>query len=154
MNAICVRANKGRGIALSGCATVTTLAAALSAMLAGPAGPCAHKPLYSRKAVVLSHGSLRSPDGRRNLTVRTILSANGSSLQFTVRLAAEERTVRLKGFNAEVLWAPDSSAFGVTEAEGGGGFGYRAYVFSLSNDSLKVTDVSPIIEKAFHMPGK
>jgi len=73
---------------------------------------------------------------------------------FTVRVGGKEFTTQLVGFNAEVLWSPDSAAFGVTQTEGGGGIGYRVYLFFVGEDGIRRVDVSPTIEKAFHIPGK
>ncbi len=130
-----------------------------SCPLAAEPGACAGGTgaLYSRHATVLNHGSLRSPDGKKNLTVGPASdpkTPNGSGLVFTVRVGERKFTAQLAGFDAEVLWSPDSAAFGVTQTEGGGGIGYRVYLFFVGEDGIRRVDVSPLVEKAFPMPGK
>jgi len=115
--------------------------------------------LYSKRAVSLDSGleRLKSPDGSKLLTVRTVQDSkdpDGSHISFTVSVAGKKFSARLLGFNAEVLWAQDSSAFAVTQTEGGGGVGYRVYVFYVGETGLKKVDVSRIVEKAFGTPVK
>jgi hypothetical protein len=71
-----------------------------------------------------------------------------------VSVAGKKFSTRLLGFDAEVLWAQDSSAFAVTQTEGGGGIGYRVYVFYVDETGLKRVDVSTVVEKAFGTPVK
>jgi len=61
-------------------------------------------------------------------------------------------SAKLAGFDAEVTWSPDSSAFAVTQTEGGGGFGYRVYIFYVEPSGLRKLAVSAPIEKAFGTP--
>ncbi len=121
-----------------------------------PEGP---HTLYSKRAVSLDSGleRLRSPDGKKLLTVRTVedqKDPDGLHLSFTVNVAGKKFSTRLLGFNAEVLWSQDSTAFAVTQTEGGGGIGYRVYVFYVGETGLKKVGVSRIVEKAFGSPVK
>ena len=59
---------------------------------------------------------------------------------------------QLPGFDAEVSWSPDSSAFAVTETEGSGGIGYGAYVLRIGESGLKEISLSPVVAKAFGSP--
>jgi hypothetical protein len=114
---------------------------------------------YSRRAVSLDSGLERipSPDGTKVLTVRTVQSdkdPDGMHILFTVNVAGKKFQTRLLGFNAEVLWASDSSAFAVNQTEGGGGIGEEAYVFYLGESGLTKVDISAPVMKAFGVPVK
>jgi hypothetical protein len=134
---------------------------AYSATAAQESTTCADGPhtLYAQHAVPLDSGfqQITSPDGKKTLKVRTVQDPkdpDNSDVLFAVSVGNGEFTTRLAGFNAEVLWSPDSAAFAVTETEGGGGIGYRAYVFFIASDGLRKIDVSEPVEEAFHPPGK
>lgn len=110
--------------------------------------------LYSKRAMSLDSGSerIKSPDGKKLLTVKTIqdqMDPDGMHLSFTMDVARKEFSTELPGFNAEVLWSPDSTAFAVTQTEGGGGIGYRAYVFYVGENGFNKVDVSDVVVKAF-----
>src|SRR5882762_9640170 len=95
----------------------------LAVLLAASLGPSADQKnscpdgphtLYSKRAVSLDSGlkGLKSPDGSKLLTVRTVQDSkdpDGSHISFTVSVAGKKFSARLLGFNAEVLWAQDSS---------------------------------------------
>ena len=140
------------------------LAVLLAASIGLPASQkhsCPEGPhtLYSKRAVSAANGleGLKSPDGTKFLTVRLVedeKNPDGSYLSFTVSIAGKKFSTRLPGFGAEVLWAQDSSAFAVTQTEGGGGIGYRVYVFYVGENGLKKVEVSGAVEKAFGTPVK
>jgi hypothetical protein len=138
---------------------VLLVTVAASSTLAGPQGACADPAatLYAGRAVYLTNGSLRSPDGSKTLIVQTASGPgkhDGNRLLFSIRLGKKQFNTQLAGFNAEVMWSPDSAAFGVTQTEGGGGIGYRVYLFFVGEDGIRRVDVSPVIEGAFRPPGK
>jgi hypothetical protein len=111
--------------------------------------------LYSWHASVFSE-TLKSPDGQKLLTMER-LPADGNdegTIRFTLIVGDRRFSAELPGFNAEVSWSPDSSAFAVTETEGGGGIGYGAYVFRISERSLRKIDLSPVAAQAFGSPVK
>jgi hypothetical protein len=113
--------------------------------------------LYSASAVSLNSGSLRSPDGTKTLLVSTVVdsrNADGTYLSFTVRTGNKKLSAQLPGFSAEVLWSPDSEAFGVTQTEGGGGIGIRAYLFFVDQSNLRRVDLFRTVEKEFRIPGR
>lgn len=115
--------------------------------------------LYSNRATSLDSGleRIKSPDGSKLLTVRRVEDAkdpDGMHLAFTLVEGKKKFRARLLGFNAEVLWSPDSSAFAVTQTEGGGGIGYGAYVFYVRQHGLEKVALSPPIKKAFSNPAK
>lgn len=123
--------------------------------------PCPQGPhtLYSQRAISLDSGSekIKSPDGKKLLTVSISHApedAEEPEMVFTVTIAKRAYSARLPGFDAEVLWSPDSSAFAVNETEGGGGIGVRVYVFYVSEAGLKKVVVSGAIEKVFGTPVK
>jgi hypothetical protein len=114
-------------------------------------------PLYSQQASVIEKGDIKSPDGRKALSVTRVPDASDRTegqLRFTVTAGNKRYSAQLDGFNAEVTWSPDSSAFAVTQTEGGGGFGYRVYVFYVEATGLRKLTVSTPIEKAFGTPTK
>ena len=113
--------------------------------------------LYSQEASVIEKGDIRSPDGQKTIKVKRVPNPPKGiegQLFFTVTAGGQSHSAVLEGFDAEVSWAPDSSAFAVTEAEGGGGVGYRVYVFYLEPEGLRKLMVSGPIEKAFGTPTK
>ncbi len=99
---------------------------------------------------------LRSPDREKVLTVERLPPAGGDegSIRYTLVVGGRRFSTRLLGFGAEVSWSPDSSAFAVTETEGGGGFDIRAYVFRIGESGLQRTDLFPPVAKAFGSPAK
>ena len=115
--------------------------------------------LYSRRAISLNDDSVRipSPDGTKVLTVKRVVDKeddDGMHLSLMVSVAKKNFHTRLPGFNGEVLWAGDSSAFAANLTQGGGGIGERAYVFYVGETGLKKIDISTTIEKAFGSPVK
>ena len=117
----------------------------LLSMLAACAGsernpcPAGFHTLYSQKATTLDAGTLalKSPDGRK--TLLAVVDRNGADdgqVNYTIRVGGQTFTRSLLGFNAEVSWSPDSNAFVVTETEGGGGIGYRVYVFYVDRSGI------------------
>jgi hypothetical protein len=114
-------------------------------------------PLYSEHASTIEQGDIKSPDGRKVLSVTRVPDTSGRTegrLKFSVTDSSKRYWAELAGFNAEVTWSPDSSAFAVTQTEGGGGIGYRVYVFYVEATGLRKLTVSPPIEKAFGTPTK
>jgi hypothetical protein len=111
--------------------------------------------LYSWHASVFAR-KLQSPDGQKLLTMERLgeTGDNEGSIRFTVAVRDGRFSAELPGFNAEVSWSPDSSAFAVTETEGGGGIGYDAYIFRISERGLQEMNVSSLAAKAFGSPVK
>ena len=115
--------------------------------------------LYSAHSVLLNTeiDRLKSPDGTKTLTVRRVeddRDPDGVHVSFTVTIGIRQFSTQLLGFNSEVLWSRDSAAFAVTQTEGGGGFGYGAYVFFVTENGLRKIDLSKSIARVFHIPGK
>ncbi len=113
--------------------------------------------LYSQKAAVLEKGDIKSPDGQKTIKVTRVPNPprdTEGQLRFTVTAGGKSHSAVLDGFDAEVSWSPDSSAFAVTETEGGGGIGYRVYVFYVEPERLRKLTVSGPVEKAFGTPTK
>jgi len=111
--------------------------------------------LYSWKAAVLTD-TLESPDAKKVLAMKRLPPADDDegSIRYTVAVGGRQFSAQLPGFNAEISWSPDSSAFAVTETEGGGGIGYGAYIFRIGEGDLQKTDLSPLVAKAFGSPAK
>jgi hypothetical protein len=122
--------------------------------------PCPSGPhtLYSSRAGFVDGAEKRlvSPDGDKTLIVSIAHDEKSEAghILLTVQNGVKTFGTKLSGFNAEVLWSPDSSAFFVTQANGGGGMGYRTDVFFLDENGLRSLDASALIEKAFNIPGK
>src|SRR6266567_7639888 len=79
--------------------------------------------LYSQKAAVLEKGDIKSPNGQKTIKVTPVPNPprdTEGQLRFTVTAGGKRHSAVLDGFDAEVSWSPDSSAFAVTETEGGG----------------------------------
>ncbi len=139
--------------------TVLLLAVAMTAMgqertSCDTSGP---HTLHSQRASVIEKGDIRSPDGLKTLRVTRVPDASDRTegkLGFSVTVGSKPFSAELAGFDAEVTWSPDSSAFAVTQTEGGGGFGYRVYIFYVETDGLRKLAVSTPIEKAFGTPTK
>jgi hypothetical protein len=113
--------------------------------------------LYSWHASVFSETlKSKSPDGQKLLTMERLPDTDDdkSSVRYTVFVGNRRFSADLPGFNSEVSWSPDSSAFAVTETEGGGGIGYGAYIFRISEHGLQKMNLSPLVVKAFGSPVK
>jgi hypothetical protein len=117
-------------------------------------------PLYSWRASVFSQTfsqTLKSPDGQKLLTMERMPETDNNeegSIRYTVLVGKQRFSAELPGFNAEVSWSPNSSAFAVTETEGGGGIGYEAYIFRIGEHGLQEMNLSPLAAKAFGSPVK
>ncbi len=112
--------------------------------------------LYSWNASVLV-AALKSPDGKKVLTTERMPAKGDNdlgSIRYTVAVGGKRFTAELPGFDAELSWSPDSSAFAVTETEGGGGIGYGAYIFRITGRGLEEINLSPTVAKAFGTPSK
>jgi hypothetical protein len=112
---------------------------------------------YAKKAMDADTGRVYSPDRRKWVTARRVWVPNTDEevqMRISVHLGSKRFTTELNGFGAEILWAPDSSAFAVNETEGGGGIGQRTYVFYVSSGGLRKLDVSMPVEKSFGQPVK
>jgi hypothetical protein len=121
--------------------------------------PAGDHTFYSRKAVPLNTDQvvLRSPDMTKLLTVKRVIDPkdkDGMHIQFRLSVNGREFIAATLGFNAEVLWSPNSEAFAATIVEGGGGFGERSYVYYAGENGLRKVDISLPVEKVFRTPGK
>jgi hypothetical protein len=112
--------------------------------------------LYSQHASIVQHRDIKSPDGRKVLTVTPVVGSAGDIglLRFTVNSDGKNFSSDLAGLDAEISWAPDSSAFAVTQSEGVGGVGIRVYIFYTGTEGLRKLAISPTVEKAFGTPVK
>jgi hypothetical protein len=94
---------------------------------------------------------LSSPDGQIHVTARVKeepKDPNGFHVLLTVRTKEKIFHQHLSGWGSEISWSSDSKAFFVTQTEGGGGMGYRTYVFFVDENSVKKVDVSRPVELA------
>jgi hypothetical protein len=111
--------------------------------------------LYSRFAADLENTGkpidVRSPDRKSSVTAVSIevpTAPDGLEVRYTIHTNGEQFVEELDGWGAEIQWSPDSSAFAVTQTEGGGGIGYRVYVFYVGQSGVRKVDVSRVIEAA------
>jgi len=111
--------------------------------------------LYSQSAADLENDGkpivVPSPDRKSSVIavdVEKLTAPEGVVARYTVHRGEDRFAAELDGWNAEILWAPDSSAFAVTQTEGGGGIGYRVYVFDIGQSGIRKVDVSRVIEAA------
>ena len=109
--------------------------------------------LYSRFAADLENDGkpivVRSPDRKSSVIavdVEKSKAPEGVIARYTVHRGGDRFVAELDGWDAEILWSPDSSAFAVTQTEGGGGIGYRVYVFYLEQKGVQKVDVSRAVE--------
>ena len=136
-------------------AILVAIAATATAQLKTSCDTSGPHALYSQKAAVPEKGAIRSPDGQKTIKVTPVPNPPRDTerqLRFTVTAGGKSHSAVLDGFDAEVSWSPDSSAFAVTETEGGGGIGYRVYVFYVEPEGLRKLAISPPVEKAFGTP--
>jgi hypothetical protein len=118
--------------------------------------------LYSQHATSLNDAfkhpvRIMSPDRNKTLVVRTVedyKDPDGLHVHYRVDLGGKSFAANLLGFNGEVAWSPDSSAFAVTQTEGGGSLGSRVYVFYIDASGMRKLDVSRPIERDFGHPVK
>jgi hypothetical protein len=108
--------------------------------------------LYSWNASVFAD-TIKSPDGKKVVTMQRT-DDNDGSIRYTVIVGSRRFSTQLPGWNAEISWSPDSSAFAVTETEGGGGIGCEAYIFRIREQGLQEINLSPLVAKAFGSPAK
>jgi hypothetical protein len=110
--------------------------------------------LYSRSAADIENDGkpvkVLSPDHRKFVTAAVVDDPNpdGLAVRYQVHVGEKQFEARLHGWGAELSWSPDSSAFAVTQTEGGGGLGYRVYVFYVASDGIQKVDVSQVVESA------
>lgn len=111
--------------------------------------------LYSRLAADLENDgkpiNVQSPDGKNSVTgvvVEDPKAPDGLVVRYTIHTGDAQFVTSLDGWGAEISWSPDFSAFAVTQTEGGGGIGYRVYVFYAGPSGVRKVDVSRIIEAA------
>lgn len=115
-------------------------------------GSCARQPLYAKHAA-LAAGKIKSPDGNKTVLVKSLYNEKRDQyISVTLRAGKFTYETELDGWNPEVLWSPDSSRFGINQTTGGGGIGQEAYVFSIVEGQMRMTNVSPPVEKAFGSP--
>ena len=127
--------------------------------VAGTEFPCRpSEPLYARSALSVHDNKLHqlaSPDGLKHIETsvkRVPTDPNGQQVQIKVAVAGKSFEADLSGWGAEIAWSPDSKAFFVTQTEGGGGIGIRAYVFYVESTGLSKLDVSHIVEERSGYP--
>jgi hypothetical protein len=118
-----------------------------------PAPPGRVPTLFSKDGVEAGTAprTILSPDGTKSLSVSMIPPVAGPDMiqsSYRVELNGEPLEARLSGWDGEIAWSPDSNAFAVTQTVGGGGIGYRAYVFYPEAGGLRKVDVSKVIEKS------
>jgi len=140
------------------CALVVTGSLSVAASAQRPDTSCdttRDHTLYSWKASVLAE-TLKSPDGKKVLMMERLPAKDDDDgwIRYTMLVGGRRFSAQLAGFNAEISWSPDSSAFAVTETQGGGGIGYGAYIFLIRESGLKEIALSPVIAKAFGSPAK
>lgn len=139
------------------CVLILCDATSLPARHSCPKGP---HPLYSSIALSVHDANahwLSSPDGRKRLkaAIKTVASdPNGMQVQLAVDVGKKRFEDHLSGWGAEIAWSSDSKAFFVTQTEGGGGIGIRAYVFYIDGASLRKVDVSRTIEEHYGRPAQ
>jgi hypothetical protein len=94
---------------------------------------------------------VRSPNGKKSVRAKRIevpTDPDGQEVRHEVHVGNKTFVEEVHGWEAEISWAPDSSAFAVTEVEGRGGIGCQGYVFFIQENGLRRLDFSPAIEKA------
>lgn len=110
--------------------------------------------MYSRSAADIENDgkpvTVLSPDKKKYVTAAVVDDPNpdGLAVQYHVHVGNKQFDARLHGWGAELSWSPDSSAFAITQTEGGGGIGYRIYVFYVAADGIQKVDVSQVVERA------
>lgn len=109
--------------------------------------------LYSHFAADLENDGepiiVPSPDRKSSVTAVDVAkraAPEGVIARYTVHRGGDRFVTELDGWNAEILWSPDSSAFAVSQTEGGGGIGQRVYVFYLEPNGIRKVDVSRVVE--------
>ncbi|MDP1632073.1 MAG: hypothetical protein Q8L66_11710 [Caulobacter sp.] len=130
-----------------------------------PALAAASRPLaansYSARAadltsVFVGDGPLvvRSPDGRSQVRVELVepdavvnlIKVTGALGDFTFEI--------VNGPNAELLWAPDSQAFFVTENDGGIVGSYLVYVVARFDGRPQARNLTKLVSDAYGQPGR
>lgn len=114
-------------------------------------------PFYSSHATYVYSGkTAKSPDGKKNVTVR-VLNMDADDFPTAVSVQTPRGTLKGKvnfGLNAQVLWSGDSKAFALTGSQTGANGQYRTTVFVLREKSLVAFPLTNLIERAFGHPVK
>lgn len=117
-------------------------------------GTCARQPLYAKHAASEKR-KIKSPDGNETVLVKSLYNEKRDQyISITLRAGKFTYETELDGWDPEVLWSPDSSRFAINQTTGGGGISQEAYVFSVVAGQIRMTNVSPPVEKAFGSPVK
>jgi len=108
----------------------------------------AHGGAFSRSAIPIWSGGARailSPDGTKAILVRPPkIPDSDENHDVVVRAYGREYQTKIGALvNAEVAWAPDSSAFFVTYSDGGNIGTYHVTVFRITASGLTVTEPIP-----------
>lgn len=115
---------------------------------------CSSGPLYAARAAQ-GQRSIASRDHTKRLEINQTQDENGQQFtSFAVTAGAQRLSAKLKGWDAEVLWSPQSDAFAVNQTQGGGGIGERTFVYYIKAYGLRRLDISPHINKVFGSPVK
>lgn len=113
---------------------------------------CAGRPLYAKHAASEKR-KIKSPDGNKTVLIKSLYSEKRDQyISITLHAGKLTYETELDGWDPEVLWSPDSSRFAINQTTGGGGIGHETYVFSVVAGRMRMTSVSPPVEKAFGSP--
>lgn len=117
-------------------------------------------PLFSKNATLVENNNathvIVSPDRQQRLIAQVnSIEEDPTGYRTLLKLQRGRRTVfreSLSGWGAEIAWSPDSKAFFVTETVGGGGIGYRTYVFFTQGLKVQKVEISHVIAGRYDTP--
>ena len=112
-------------------------------------------PIWREIAGAVGHPwTVRSPDKATTVAIR--YDEQGDSSDVTMTVTGRIGTGRVRagpGVDAEMLWAPDSSAFAITSSDGGAVGTYHAIVVGKGPNAKPISrDLSPLVIRAFGRP--
>ena len=117
----------------------------------------AYAPQFSTRATRLDRDGIAvSPDGKISVQIRPLPDSDSSQPALVIVRSGNLKldTNIPSGFDAEILWSPDSQAFALTGSSEGANGLYQMEVIRISERGMHVVQLTPMIREAFGHPVK
>lgn len=108
---------------------------------------------YDRHSESQSGIRVASPDQKKNVVVRYESDSEKMHLSLETQSKSREWDLGI-GVGAEIGWSPDSNAFFLTKSPTSRNGIYGTTIYLLQGNSVKIVDLTPVVEKVFGHPVK
>lgn len=108
---------------------------------------------YDRQSESSSGIRVASPDQKKTVLVRYEVDSANMHLTLETQSRSSELDLGV-GVGAEIGWSPDSDAFFLTRSPAGRNGIYGTTIQLLEGDTVKIVDLTPVVEKVFGHPVK